>query len=125
MPGAKRLKIRREWEGEQVLMEDTQLLSYVEISEVGIMCHQPDRNQHLMRWSDLQTVLLETTDEGPFVDDVWWILIAANGTYRVTQGAPGEGELFARMQMLPDFDNDAVIAAMSSVESQQFLCWQR
>ena len=115
-------------EEEQILMERAEPLSHishVETSEVGITCNQPDGNQHVIRWDDLQTVLLETTDEGPFVDDVWWVLIAAKGTYRVAQGASGESELFAQLQMLPGFNNDAVIEAMGSVENQQFLCWQR
>lgn len=70
-------------------------------------------------------VLPETTDECPFVDDVWWVLVGSNGSYKVPQGASGEGELFAQLQTLPGFNNETVIEAMISVENQQFLCWQR
>jgi hypothetical protein len=66
----------------------------------------------------------ETTDEGPFVEDVRCILIAADHHCIIPQEV-GSKALLARLQELPNFDNDAVIAAMASAENQRFLCWQR
>jgi hypothetical protein len=44
-----------------------------------------------VRWAELERVGLQTTDQGPFDDDVFWLLHTASGIYRVPQGAPGEG----------------------------------
>ena len=43
----------------------------------------------------------------------------------IPQGAVGEDTLLDRLQTLAGFENDAVIAAMSSTERQRFLCWEQ
>jgi len=96
---------------------------FVELSAEQIIYHQPDGTLCSVSWESLRAVLIETTDEGPFVEDVWWILIDAEGHCIIPQEA-GTEPLLARLQQLPDFDNDTVIAAMASVENQRFLCWR-
>lgn len=107
------------------MARQTEDSSQVELSVEGITYHRPDGITRLVRWDDLQAVFLQTTDEGPFVSDVWWILVDSDGQCLIPQEATGETEMFYRLQTLPGFDNDAVIAAMGSVENQQFLCWRR
>jgi len=97
----------------------------VTVSEEGVTCHRPNSVVEAVTWDDLQAVLLETTDEGQFATDVFWILIGKKGGCVIPQGATGEKELLARLQTLAGFDNEAVIAAMMSVENQRFLCWER
>jgi hypothetical protein len=99
--------------------------SQVQLSDDGITYHRADGISRTVKWDDLQEVFIQTTDEGPFVSDVWWILVDADGQCLIPQEATGETEMFYRLQMLPGFDNDAVIAAMGSVENKLFLCWQR
>ena len=78
-----------------------------------------------VRWDDLQEVGIVTTDEGPAAEDVFWILLGANGRCAVPGGADGMKELLARLQQLPGFDNGAVIKAMGSTANANFLCWKR
>ena len=59
------------------------------------------------------------------MDDVFWILHTDAAAHRVAQGAPGEAGLFARLQALPGFDHDAVIAAMGSTDNHSWVCWER
>jgi hypothetical protein len=99
--------------------------SQVEISDTGVIYQRADGVTRSVRWDDLQAVLIATTDDGPFVEDVWWILVDSDGQCVIPQAAAGETELFHRLQELPGFDNEAFIEAMSSVENRQFLCWQR
>jgi hypothetical protein len=99
--------------------------SRVELTDLGVIYHQPDGLSCSVRWDTLRAVLIETTDAGPFIEDLWWILIDAEGHCIIPQEASGETEMFHRLQELPGFDNDAVIAAMGSVENRRFLCWQR
>ncbi len=96
----------------------------VELTEDGVIYHQSDGVSRTVLWDELQAVLLQTTDEGPFAEDVWWILVDDDGHCVIPQGASGEAELLVQLQHLPGFDNDAVIAAMGSVENKQFVCWQ-
>lgn len=78
-----------------------------------------------LAWSELVGIGIETTDEGPLMPDVFWVLGAAQGSLRFPQGAQGEGELLSRLQQLPDFDNQAVIQSMISTENKFFVCWQK
>jgi hypothetical protein len=82
------------------------------------------RIEHV-RWDHLVEIEIVTTDEGPFVEDVFWLLSAGDGTgCAVPQGAVGSDALLARLQQLPGFDNGAVIDAMTCVENARFVCWR-
>jgi hypothetical protein len=76
-----------------------------------------------MRWDDLIGVALETTDQGPAVDDVFFILSGPDGVLVCPSEAEGGQDLLARLQQLPGFDNEAVISAMSCTETRTFICW--
>lgn len=77
-------------------------------------------------WSNLVEVQIVTTDEGPWLDDVFFLLVGGDGTgCCVPQGAPGSETLLERLQALPNFDNQKVIEAMGSVESARFVCWKK
>src|SRR6185295_15649609 len=78
-----------------------------------------------VEWKDLVEVQIVTTDEGPFVDDVFFLLVGADGKgCCVPQGAPGSERLLERLQGLPGFDNDQVIRAMGCAENARFVCWK-
>lgn len=95
------------------------------ISDKGVVFSRPSGPTERVDWADLRAVLLETTDQGPFLTDVFWILVGDQGGCVIPQGIPGEDALLTRLQMLDGFDNDAVIQAMASTSNQRFLCWQR
>jgi hypothetical protein len=48
--------------------------SWVSFDDERIVRTLPDGTQEWVRWDDLQEVSILTTDEGPFIDDVFWIL---------------------------------------------------
>jgi hypothetical protein len=84
-----------------------------------------DGKTETVRWDDLQEVGILTTDEGPMVEDVYWMLVGTNGGCAIPSGAYGMDKLLARLQQLPGFDNGAVIEAMGSTTNNRFLCWKR
>src|ERR1035437_9364730 len=84
-----------------------------------------DGRQETVRWSDLQIVSIVTTDEGPFSVDVFWMLSGSETGCLVPSETEGMKQLLARLQQLPEFDNEAVIRAMGSTGNVNFLCWQR
>ena len=97
----------------------------VRLSDSEVVCERPDGTVERVGWADLQKVEVVTTGEGPFAPDVFWVLQGADGGCDVPQGATGDRRLLERLQALPGFDNDALIAAMSSTSDRRFLCWQR
>jgi hypothetical protein len=97
----------------------------VRLSDAEIACERPDGKVERVGWAGLQKVEIVTTDDGPFVPDVFWVLHGTDGGCAIPQGAPGDSQLLERLQALPGFDNGAVIEAMTCVSNKRFLCWQR
>jgi len=78
-----------------------------------------------VRWSDVQRIVIRTTDRGPFDEDVFFVLEAAEDTFVIPQGADGVTELVERIQQLPGFNNEALIESMGCTDKKLFLCWER
>ena len=90
-----------------------------------LWCQPPGLPERALGWSELTGVSIKTTDKGPFEADFFWVLRASDGrTIRFPGGATGAQELFTRLQQLPGFDHDAVIAATTSTQPRSFDCWQ-
>ena len=99
---------------------------YCEVDEDGVRVAMPDDTVCVVLWDDLQSVRIRTTDEGPFENDFFWLLEGAGGhVCTIPQEAAGADDLLPRLQELPGFDNEAVIAASGSADNREFLCWQR
>ncbi|MGE4545946.1 MAG: hypothetical protein AB7D06_17800 [Pedobacter sp.] len=88
---------------------------------------RPDGVQESVRWDDLVEVGILTTDEGPWSEDVFWLLLASDlkSGCAVPQGAEGANKLLEALQTLPEFDNEAVIKAMGSSSNAKFVCWRK
>jgi len=97
----------------------------VEFNESKVVRTMRDGKQEIIEWSDLKEVTIITTDEGPFVDDVFWVLSGSVSGCLVPSEADGVQELIAYLQKLPDFDNEVVIKAMGSSENAKFVCWTK
>jgi hypothetical protein len=80
-----------------------------------------------VRRDDLQEVTILTTDHGPFVEDVFFLLIGPDEKSGcvIPQEAQGSEQLLTRLQKLPGFDDEAVCKAMISTSNAKFLCWKR
>ena len=98
--------------------------AYVVVTDKGIAYHRTSGDIEAVDWADLRTVLIETTDGGPYFPDVFWILIGDQGGCVIPQGIVGEEVLAERLLALPGFDQSALIEAMSSTTNQRFLCWR-
>ncbi len=85
--------------------------------------HWPDKEPQSAAWSELIGVAVETTDQGPFVEDVWWHLATKEGVVTYPSEATGAGELLKRLQDIPTFNNERLIQAMSSTSNQTFILW--
>lgn len=95
----------------------------------GISCEGPGERSQRIGWAGLDRVLIQTTDAGPFVPDVFWIFLAKD-EHRDPVIIPGEAQglsdLLSELQSrLTGFDNEVVIAAMGSTDCQVFQVWCR
>ena len=98
----------------------------VTIDSDGIVCTYPDGESSAIRWDELWTVEIQTTDEGPWLEDVFFVLYDSSEkpVLVVPQEAVGSQDLLVALQELPEYDDDAVIRAMGCTSNQNFRCWR-
>lgn len=97
----------------------------VEVNEAGVRAWT-DAGVEAVAWSELAAVTIRTSGAGPFEDDLHWRLHRRDGMFvAVGSGAEGVAALLERLQRIPGFDNEAVIAASSSAVDAEFQCWAR
>jgi hypothetical protein len=97
----------------------------VAFDERGVTCHRPDGTNEEITWDELTAVEIVTTDAGPFVEDVFWVLHGSERGCVVPQEADCFKQLLERLQKLPGFNNQAVIDAMCCTSNARFPAWQR
>jgi hypothetical protein len=78
-----------------------------------------------IRWDELGRVEILTTEAGPRDEDVFWLLASRDGALGCAVPASSEGmpALLERLQLLPGFDNQAVIEAMACATRARFVVW--
>ena len=91
----------------------------------GVACTRPDGRVDAVRWSDLLLVGVETTDTGPFVEDVYFYLEGPEYGFHIPQGVESVDELVRRLTGLAGFASEAFAAAMSSTANGRFICWRK
>ena len=98
----------------------------IEFDSEAIRFHLPQGEVQHIQWNELDEVRIMTTDEGPYVEDVFFMLHGEDKkVYTIPQSAEGNVELLARLQMLPDFNNETLIEALGSTSNQQFKLWMK
>lgn len=95
----------------------------VTFDERGVVFEGADGRREGIVWRELRAVTVITTDEGPWRDDVFWLLEGAEGGCVVPSEAEGMPEFLERLQRLPGFNNQTVIAAMGCAQNGRFACW--
>jgi hypothetical protein len=100
-------------------------LYVVRFDDVRVTCTDPDGRVEAVEWADLQRVEIVTTDHGPYLPDVFWVLHGSRSDCVVPQGASGDQQLRDRLQGFPGFRHEEAIAAMSSTANWRFLCWEK
>jgi hypothetical protein len=97
----------------------------VTVSDACVTCQRPAGEVDRVAWDDLKTVIVKTTDEGPLLPDVFWLLAGEKSSCLIPQGATGEKSLLEKLQALPNFDHEALARAMCSTDNREFVCWQK
>jgi len=95
------------------------------VSDDKISCIYPNGKIQTVHWSSLKSVVIRTSEKGPWHTDVFWVLKDHEGKSQciIPLGAKGETHLLDRLQTLPAFDDEAFIEAMGSTRNKKFICW--
>jgi hypothetical protein len=77
-----------------------------------------------VRWDALTEVSLVRTGDGPAEEDVFLVCNHSDGPDTVL-GLDELGDVLARIQALPGFDNEAFISAMARTRDGVSVLWRR
>jgi hypothetical protein len=100
--------------------------THVHLTDTAIELRVGAEVRERVLWEDLVRVEVLTTDEGPYVEDMFWALLGSDGSFMIIPAELTQPtRLLERLQQLPGFDNEQVIAAAGSIEKDRFLCWER
>lgn len=69
--------------------------------------------------------MLINTDEGPFLPDVWLVLVGDNGSCSLPQGCIGYDQVYDIVSKYEGFDFENEIKSMKCTANQQFLLWKK
>jgi hypothetical protein len=95
------------------------------VDDQGVRRHTTDGREERIAWDDLVQVSIVTTEEGPFSDDLFFLLQADDGTGCIIASEQAEETgLVGRLQRLPRFDNEALLQASGCTVDAHFICWQ-
>jgi hypothetical protein len=97
----------------------------VNVENEIINLKDPDGKLKSTKINEIEEIKIITTDQGPFLPDVWWKLISRDTTFLFPQGALGERKFLDEVQKLPEFDNETFIKAMVSADNNEFICWKK
>jgi hypothetical protein len=78
-------------------------------------------------WDELAEIAILTTNQGPYLEDAFWLLSNVDGSKgcAIPNGAEGFKALLKRFQRLPNFDNAAASDAMETTSNRRVVVWKR
>ncbi len=87
--------------------------------------NERDGAEKSVLWNDLLQIVVETTDEGPWLEDMYYIFYTTSEPLVVPSESRGVSELVSKIAGLPGFDQAQYFAAVGSTDNKQFLVWKK
>ena len=97
----------------------------VELNEKSIIVTHPKRPTEQIDWSDIEEIKLANTDEGPFLPDVWMILMGNGKGCSIPQGSAGWDKVYDIVSKYEGFSFENVIKSASCTDNQIFELWRK
>ena len=98
----------------------------VQFDDVGVRLEIGNGKDEQVAWDALLEVDILTTRDGPYAEDLFFVLTGGGDTRCVVPLSATKGNgLLAHLKKLPGFDNEAVSQAMKSTTKGMVVCWRR
>jgi len=97
----------------------------VTITDKFVLVEHPKWGSSQIDWKEIVEIKIITTDEGPFLPDVWIVLIGNGSKCQIPQGAKEYDVIYDLISKYEGFNFENVIAAASCTENKEFLVWTR
>ncbi|MBC9798448.1 hypothetical protein [Sinomicrobium weinanense] len=100
-------------------------LYQMEISNTNIKVTHPKRNDEQINWNEIEEIKLVNMDEGPFLPDVWLILMGNGKGCSIPQGSEGWNKVYDIVSNYEGFNFENVIKSASCADNKTFDLWKR
>ncbi len=108
-------------------MKETYTITSIKnISPDAISIIDFENRERTLRADDIVKISIATTDQGPFMEDVFLEILDVNeDVYSIGQDNPSYDDVYGFVSAFPGFDYEAVIKAMGCTDYAEFTCWTR
>lgn len=96
-----------------------------EITDVYVKVTHPKRKTEQIDWNEIEEIKLINTDDGPFLPDVWLILIGNGKGCSIPQGSDGWNKVYDIVSKYDGFNFENVIKSASCTDNETFEVWQK
>ena len=96
-----------------------------EITDVYVKVTHPKRKTEQIDWNEIEEIKLINTDEGPFLPDVWLILMGNGKGCSIPQGSDGWNKVYDIVSKYDGFNFENVIKSASCADNETFELWQK
>lgn len=90
-----------------------------------ILSRQASGSEKIILWDKMTSIKIITTNQGPYKNDVFWVIESKNDRIVFSMGTEGEEAFLSKAQKLEGFNNKVFIDAMSCADNNEFYCWQK
>lgn len=96
-----------------------------EITEVYVKVTHPKRKDEQIDWDEIEEIKMVNTDEGPFLPDVWLILIGNGKGCSIPQGSEGWTKVYGIVSKYEGFNFENAIKSATCTHNEVFDLWKR
>lgn len=97
----------------------------VRVDDDGVVRRLADGSEESVTWAELSAVMIRVMPESPWQEDVFFMLAGSDGTgTAVPSGDPAADALLERLQVLPGFDHERFVEAMTTDADEAYVVWQ-
>jgi hypothetical protein len=96
-----------------------------EITDVYIKVTHPRRADEIINWDEIEAIKIANTDEGPFLPDVWLLLIGKEKGCSIPHGSKGWEEVYNIVSKYPGFNFENAIKSACCADNEIFDLWKK
>jgi hypothetical protein len=96
-----------------------------EITDVFVKVTHPGRPDEIINWDEIEAIKIANTDQGPFLPDVWLLLIGKQRGCSIPQGSKGWDEVYDIVSKYPGFNFENVIKSAGCADNAMFDLWEK
>lgn len=97
----------------------------IEITDIAVKVTHPKRKTKQIEWNEIEEIKLINTDEGPFLPDVWLILMGNGKGCSIPQGSNGWDKVYDIVSKYDGFNFDQVLKSASCTDNETFELWKK